>query len=145
MHFSLRDNIVHGETNCEGTHWFWDKETREYIEESIECSCKDCRNLVVRRDGNSHHSIVCEVQEREEADKEEPEELFCFPFKTQHSIHYKRVIYSLEKNVRYFTHNLQVIQITMVLLDLDARKIVRYHIFPYINQFSNLCNGIRQC
>jgi len=41
---------------------------------------------VVWCDGNSHHTIICEVQEREEADKEEPKELLHFPFKAHHGI-----------------------------------------------------------
>jgi len=40
-------------------------------------------------DGNSHHSMVSEVQEGEEADEDEPKELFCRPLKTHHSIHYE--------------------------------------------------------
>ena len=73
-------------TKLEGTYRSWDKEAREEIEESIECCCKDWCHLVVWCNGNSHHAIVCEVQEREEADKEEPKELLHFPFKVHHGI-----------------------------------------------------------
>lgn len=59
-------------------------------------------------DGNSHHPVVCEVQEGKEAHKEEPEELFHFPFKAHHGIHYERVICSLEEHERYFGKNLQL-------------------------------------
>ena len=94
--------------NWNGTHRSWDKETREEIKESIECCCKDWCHLVVWCDGHSHHSIICEVQEREEADKEEPKELLHFPFKAHHCIHYEWVINSLEKHIWYFTKDLQL-------------------------------------
>lgn len=43
-------------------------------------------------DGNSHHPIVREVQEREEADEEEPKELPHRPFEADHGVHYQCII-----------------------------------------------------
>ena len=39
-------------------------------------------------DGNCHHSIVCEVEEGEEGDEEEPEELCQCPLEACQGIHY---------------------------------------------------------
>ena len=38
-------------------------------------------------DGNSHHSVVCEVEKGEEADEEEPEEFSRCPVEAHQGIH----------------------------------------------------------
>lgn len=51
-------------------------------------------------ESNSHHSVVCEVQEGEERDKVEPEELGCGPLEADHSVHNNRIVRCLNQNVR---------------------------------------------
>lgn len=84
----------------------WDKETREQVEDTIEGWCKDSCYLMVWCDWNGHHSIVCEVQEWEEWDEEEPEEFCSCPLKAHHGIHYQCVINCLNEHVRYFNYYL---------------------------------------
>jgi hypothetical protein len=64
---------------------------------------------VVWGNGNSHHSIVCEVKEGKEIDKEEPKEFGCSPFEGHHGIHNKCIVCSLNKYIWYFTNNLHVV------------------------------------
>lgn len=56
------------------THRSWNNEPREEIKESVEGSGKYGSHLRVRRYGDTHHTIVSEVEEREERNVEEPEE-----------------------------------------------------------------------
>lgn len=92
------------------TYWSGDEESGEEVEESIECCSKNGCNLVVWCDGDSHHSIICEVEEGEEGDKEEPEELCCCPFEAYHGVNDECVVCSLDKYVWYFTDDLRMKQ-----------------------------------
>lgn len=59
-------------------------------------------------EGDGHHAIVCEVEEGEKADKEEPEELLDCPLEAHHCIHYQCVIRGLNEHVWYFADNLHL-------------------------------------
>lgn len=48
--------------------------------------------------GDSHHTIVCEVEKREEVDEVEPEELWSCPLKANHGVHNKSIVCCLNKN-----------------------------------------------
>jgi hypothetical protein len=45
------------------TYWARDEETREKVEEGVECGSKYCSDLMVGRDRDGHHPIVGEVEE----------------------------------------------------------------------------------
>lgn len=88
------------------TYRSWDEEAGEEIEECIKCCRKDRCYLVVWRDGNSHHSVICEVEEGEECNKEKPKEFCCCPFKAHHSIHNEAVICCLNEHIWDFSNHL---------------------------------------
>lgn len=73
---------------------------------SVESSCENSSDLLIRGDGDSHHPVVCEVEEGEEWDEEEPKELHHGPFETHHCVCNQRIISSLDQHKRYFTHHL---------------------------------------
>ena len=79
-----------------------DEETGEEVEESVGSDCQNGCYLVVWRDGDGHHSIVCEVEEGDIGDGEEPKEFLGCPFEPHHRVHYEAKIRGLNEHVWYF-------------------------------------------
>lgn len=66
-----------------------DEETGEEIEERVEGGGQNGGDLMVRCDGDGHHSVVRPVKKRREGDVKEPEEFAGCPFEPQHGVYYK--------------------------------------------------------
>lgn len=91
------------------TYWCGNEETGEQIEKIVEGICQDYCHLEVRCHGHDHHPVVCEVEKGKEVHKEEPKEFCGIQFKAHHEVYYYSIICRLEKNVRYFCNNLQML------------------------------------
>lgn len=68
------------------TYRSWDKKSREEVPEIDEERHNDCSNLVVWREGHSHHSVQREVQERHEYEVVEPQEFFSLGLEPNHPV-----------------------------------------------------------
>lgn len=89
------------------TYRFKNEKTREEVEDGVETRGDNCGNLVVWREGNSHHTIVGEVQEAEAHDESVIEELCSCPLEVYHGICNQRVRNSLNQAIWKFYQYLQ--------------------------------------
>lgn len=125
----------------EATNRSWNEEAWEEVEEWIESCGKDGCNLMVRRDWDSHHAIVGEVEEGEVGNEEEPEELGSSPLEAHHGIYDKGVVSCLDKHIGDLHDNLQKQNLS------DSREqIIPIPVFYNSSKvFLYLSNGIGHC
>ncbi len=90
----------------QGTYRQWNHEPGIEVEDRIEESCSNGCELFIGRKGDHHHPIVSESDDQTEDTIEIPQKLGCSPFKEQHGICDERINERLDKNIRYFNHNL---------------------------------------
>ena len=89
-----------------GDLWSWDEEAREEVENAVKRRSKDGSDLLVWREGNSHHAVIGPVKEGEVAYKKEPEELGSCPLEPNHGIDDEGVVSGLNKNIWKLTGDL---------------------------------------
>lgn len=83
------------------------QESCEEIEETVEQSRHNHGNLLIRSNTNCHHSVVSEVEEREEYEKQIPKEFDCSPFQAHHAVRDETENDALNYAVWYLNENLK--------------------------------------
>ena len=113
------------------TYRSWDDEPWEEIKERVEGSGKYGSKLRVRCYGDTHHTIVSEIEEGEEWNVEEPEEFCWRPLERHHWVHNKTIYDSLDEHIWYLHNNLNKEKNRLIFQMLSDLSIIsNYFVSP---------------